>query len=98
MPKIFWIDNSLGIYIPKAFARSFASRDTEVTGVSAAEWAALDAGPDHPEYWDAWADVLDNARVKLDDKEYFVHQEGDCWLVPVGGEGEEEEEEEGMRS
>ena len=38
-------------------------------------------------YWDVWEIVVNNA-VVTDDKgqEYFVYQDGDCWLIEKGAE------------
>lgn len=84
---LLWLNDSRGIYIPRDFAASFVDRDKHVSGVSAENWAILDAGPDHEWYWDAWTEVCDDARIAGDDGvEYFVYQDGDCWLVPKGME------------
>jgi hypothetical protein len=82
-----WLSGDRGQYIPRDFAQSFKDRDTAVTGVSAEDWTILEAGPDHADYWDAWDEVFNNARVTLDGTEYFLHQDGDLcdlWLVPEG--------------
>jgi len=101
---ILWLSDSRGIYIPRDFATSFADRNRDVTGVSEDEWTCLENGPDHAEtgeaYWDVWNDVVGNARLvdNYDSTimrhgkavEYFVWQDGDCWLVPVGMEFDED--------
>lgn len=88
---LLWLSDARGIYIPRDFANSFANRDRDVSGVSAEDWAVLEAGPDHEFYWDVWNSVCDDARI-TDSKAgitYFVYQEGDCWLVPEGSEWDE---------
>ena len=84
---LLWLSDARGICIPRDFAASFADRAKSVSGVSDEDWSILEAGPDHEWYWEAWAKVCDNAKV-TDDKgnAYFVYQDGDCWLVPVGME------------
>ena len=88
---ILWLSDGHGQYIPQLFAKSFQDRAKNVEGVSDDDWAALDAGPDHSEYWDAWSDVIDNAIVTDDAGQTFrVYQDGDCWLVPIGMTWDEE--------
>lgn len=82
---MLWLSDNRGVYIPRDFANSFADRAKHVTGVDAETWSILESGPDHEFYWDAWADVLDNATVTDDHGNTFtVHQDGDCWLIPTG--------------
>ena len=86
MPRvILWLTDARGIYIPRDFASSFDDRDQRVSGVTAEDWETLDAGPDHQYYWETWDDVLNNAVVTdLEGNRYFLNQDGDLWLVPVG--------------
>jgi hypothetical protein len=79
-----WLSDSRGIYIPRDFALSFNDRAEAVRGVSAEDWAILEAGPDHAHYWDTWEEVLNDAIVTMDGTEYFLHQDGDLWLIPDG--------------
>jgi hypothetical protein len=86
---ILILNDAHGINLPRAFTTNVARERVE--HVSDEDWAILQAGPDHREYWDAWADVCDKA-VLTDDKgeKYFVNQDGDCWLIPVGMTWDEE--------
>lgn len=64
-PEIMlWLDDHRGQYIPRDFANSFADRAQSVTGVTAEDWATLEAGPDVDWYWEAWANVIDNATIR----------------------------------
>jgi hypothetical protein len=84
---LLWLSDSRGVYIPRDFAASFNDRSKAVAGVSAEDWAVLDAGPDHALYWDAWTDVGADAVVTDEHGHtYFVWQDGDCWLIPTGME------------
>jgi len=87
-PEIMlWLSDARGQYIPRDFANSFADRSRHVRGVDGGTWETLESGPDHEWYWDAWSDVCDNAVVTDENgREYFIHQDGDCWLVPKGME------------
>lgn len=100
---MLWLEDTRGIYIPQAFAKSFRDREKDVAGVSPESWATLEVGPEDEWYWDIWDSVRDNAIVTDEHgNKYTVYQEGHCWLVPVGmqwaddGEGfkwpDEEEE------
>lgn len=82
---MLWLSDSRGVYIPRDFANSFADRAKSVTGVSDEDWSTLESGPDTEWYWEAWDSVLNNAVVTDEHGNKFtVHQDGDCWLVPVG--------------
>lgn len=75
------VDGARGIYVPQYFAQT-TPRDL-LSGVSEEDWAILEAGPDHEWYWDTWDDVLGNASITGDDGTvYYLHQDGDLWLVP----------------
>lgn len=80
---ILYASDQHGIYIPEYFARSI-KRD-HVKGVE--DWSVLEAGPFHDDYWDVWDEVLSDAEI-TDDKGnvYFLHQDGDLWLIPRGME------------
>ena len=74
------IDENRGIYIPQKFAEGFAGwRDIDEDALG-----ILREGPDHPEYMEAWDDVLDTATWT--DKrgiQFRLEQDGDLWVVPV---------------
>ncbi len=73
-----------GIYIPRDFARDMDR--AALRNVTDEELAILD-DPDHESYWDVWSEVLDRARiVDMSGKEWFLYQDGDCWLIEVGAE------------
>jgi len=84
---LLWLSDARGIYIPRDFATSFVDRAKAVSGVSEEDWAILEAGPDHELYWDNWTDVCEYATATDENGiEYFVYQDGDCWLIPKGME------------
>jgi hypothetical protein len=99
---LLWLSDARGRYIPRDFANSFADRAKSVTGVSDEDWAILEAGPDvvdsdgqHVEryYWDTWTDVEQNAIVTDENGvKYRIRQDGDCWLIPIGMEWNDETE------
>jgi hypothetical protein len=82
---ILWLNDARGIYIPRDFATSFKERDKYVTSVNDEDWAVLEAGPDHVDYWDTWQEVEMFAHIINDDGVVFtVHHDGDVWLIPEG--------------
>jgi len=83
-----WLSDSLGQYIPRDFTTTLDR--VRVAEVDDEDWMALEAGPDHEHYWDAWLEVERKALIVLDDGVYRIHQEGDCWLIPVGMEWDHE--------
>lgn len=90
---LLWLSDALGVYIPRAFANSFNDRSKHVTGVSDEDWAILEVGPEHEQYWDAWLEVCEKAVVTDENGvKYFLNQDGDLWLVPDGMIWDEEQE------
>lgn len=89
---MLWLSDARGIFIPRDFALSFAHRGRDVTGVDDADWAVLEAGPDHADYWDVWADVSMDAVVAHEGRRWRVWHDGDCWLVPEGMEWDDDAE------
>lgn len=97
---LLWLNDARGQYIPRDFATSFADRAKAVSGVTGEQWAILEHGPeggldskDGPNdlYWDVWEEVCDSASITDDQGvQFFVYQDGDCWLIPVGMEWSDE--------
>ena len=79
---ILYADSSRGVYIPQHFAESI--KREFVTGVSEQDWQDLTLDPygeDSDILWDVWSEVLDNARVHYNGKEYLLFQDGDLFLM-----------------
>jgi hypothetical protein len=72
------ISDRNGAYIPQIFARDFDL--SEYDGISG--WDAITcADPDNESYWDAWANILDNATLTTPEGyTYRLHQDGDLWI------------------
>lgn len=84
---VLLLSDARGIYIPCDFARAFIDRAKSVANVTAEQWAILDAGPEHPEYWETWDEVLNYAVVTdANGVKYLLFQDGNLWLVPRGME------------
>jgi hypothetical protein len=79
---ILLLSDARGVYIPRDFT-SFIDF-TRVRNVTPDDYAILAIGPDHREYWEAWCTILDNAIVTdTDGNEYYLHQDGDLWAIPI---------------
>lgn len=90
---MLWLSDARGRYIPRDFATSFADRAKHVAGVTDEQWAILEAGPSHDDYWEAWQEVCDSAIVTDEHGTAFrIHQDGDCWLIPDGMEWSDTDE------
>jgi hypothetical protein len=75
-----YADGNRGIYIPQHFAESVHRE--YVTGVSDEDWKTLEEGPDAEWYWDAWNNVLSNAKITAPDgREGYLWQDGDLWVI-----------------
>jgi hypothetical protein len=86
---ICFLRDARGIFLPRDFTCNVER--SLVANVSDEDWAALEAGPDHTDYLDAWSDVCDSAIVTdIKGVKYHVYQDGDCWLIPVGMTWDEE--------
>ena len=73
-----YADDNRGIYIPQYFAESCAEG---WQGIKDEDREILLAGPEHELYWDAWCDVLDNARYTDHRGTWTLWQDGDLWVV-----------------
>ena len=74
------VDESRGLYIPQAFINRYVGWE----GISDENSDILRAGPDHPEYMEAWDEVLENATwVDGQGIKFRLEQDGDLWAVPV---------------
>ena len=92
-PEIqLYLSDARGVYLPRDFADDTIRNCVE--GVSNEDWQTLKDGPDGEWYWEAWISVCDNAVLTdpITNVEYRVEQDGDCWLIPVGMEWNEEED------
>ena len=72
------IGDNQGIFIPQSFAERYGDNWFLVNS------DALDIvkeGPNHPEYWDAWSDVLDDATLTDNNNNIWrLYQDGDLWM------------------
>lgn len=85
-------EDALGIYIPQRFAKDMPC--TRIFNVASSDLAALREGPPggalnegegHPDYWEIWDEVLDNAILAAQDGSiyYRLEQDGHLWAIPT---------------
>lgn len=68
-----------GVYIPQSFAEN---NSYEWLGLLDEDIRILNSGPDHPEYWDAWNDVIGSAfLIDTQGNKWHLWQDGDLWAV-----------------
>ncbi len=81
------VDNHHGVYIPQTFAEwyGYGSPDGELfkgRTLSLQDTVILKAGPDHPDYWDYWAAILDEwCWTDADGVRWSLYQDMDLFMV-----------------
>ena len=95
-PRTYWsaveektvvlIDGQYGVYIPQMFAKSYIE-DKRWIGMEEGDIKVLLIGPDGPEYWDAWDQVMDKAHyVDKDGRDWKLWQDGDLFAYTGDGD------------
>lgn len=82
------IDSNRGIYVPQTFGTNFSIAQTFRTnfytsweGITEDDRQTLQNGPDDEFYWEAWDQVLNNAKWTCNGYTWRLHQDGDVWAV-----------------
>jgi hypothetical protein len=87
------IDSGCGIYTPQVFAQSYnnAKNFTNYNPQLRDNLDSLSLPNSHMEddYFEIWEEVLNNARMIIDEGEYYLYEIEDLWAVPVGYKDEE---------
>lgn len=88
---ILLVSDHHGIFVPAIFTCKVSYHT--LSHVNYDDYAAIGYGPDHLEYWEAWESILNTAIVKslVTGQEYYLWQDGDLWLIPVGEQVDIEE-------
>jgi len=83
---VLYSDAARGIYIPQHFARTVNM--LSLYGYTVEDFNAIYEGPDHPDYWSAWDDILRCVYLFDSDTKqtYRLHHDDDLWLMPVDHE------------
>lgn len=94
--SILFIDGANGLYIPQIFFERVT--EDEITWHCdediKEDILKICKDPYHDHYWEAWDDACQWVIVTINDTEYYPHHEMDLWLVPVGAEWPEQDEDE----
>ncbi len=72
------LDGSRGRYVPHQFV---ISGWAEKMNVCPKDQKILKEGPDNPDYWETWDDVVATATFTENGNKYGLEQEGDLFLV-----------------
>lgn len=75
---ILAVDSHYGIYAPQLFFAQYA----RYFDTAPQQWEEL-KDPNHPEYWEAWDELLSDATLTIEGNQYRVEQNGDIWLIPA---------------
>lgn len=73
------IDGCNGQYCAQRFAENFDL--TLWSGIDPEEIGILLIGPDHPDYWETWDDVMSNASFTHDGHTWTLTQDSDVWAL-----------------
>jgi len=83
------IDDHHGIYVIQSFCKAYEAYITNMDEVRE-DFAICLQGPDHEDYLDAWADLVDNVKITDDNGGKFyvgnLGESGDLWAIPEGYE------------
>ena len=74
------LSDARGHNIPRDFIANF---DITLWGIDPESWEAntCAAGPEEEGYWDAWAEICDQAEYKQGEYVWVLHQDGDLWAI-----------------
>lgn len=76
--QVCLIDGCHGIYVPREFVLGHNMSDW---GVSNENMMIILAGPDGEYYWEAWDEILNDAKIIIDGEEWRLAQDGDLFAV-----------------
>jgi hypothetical protein len=84
---ILLLDGQHGIYIPQLFAQNYPEVITNMDEVKD-DFETIKRGPDDEYYWEAWDNVLNNAKVKdVKGNPGTLYQDDDLWFIDDTDEG-----------
>lgn len=89
------VDSCHGQYMPQRFAINYDlenkfDSDGKWYGSDAFDLSTIEDGPDNPDYWEAWDNILSSTNFKQDGYTWHLHQDGDLWAYCVELMTEEE--------
>ncbi len=82
------VDDLHGIYVPQTFAEQISGigpENVQAWGISPEDNRTLLSGPETPDYWETWDDILRDAkRTIADGSIYHLQQSGHLFAVLEG--------------
>ena len=79
------VNDHHGIYIAQVFCKTYPAYITNMDEVKE-DFAICLEGPDHPEYWEAWEELMDKVQFTDDKGGKFtlgnLGESGDLWAIP----------------
>ena len=95
LPKgsVLAYSDSRGQFIPAAFCEDYKDNEAIIIVGHEPDWKTLE-GPNQDWYWDEWNIVQNSTYLyaKLSGILYTIHQDGDCWFIPMVERVEEKAE------
>ena len=79
------LDGARGQFLPQAYAQHYRHVGG-IYGIDDDAWDILAVGPEHEQYWDTWADVLDTAELHSNEGTFTLHQDGDLYAIESGAQ------------
>jgi len=74
------LDGNRGIYLPQDFTRKYDLDDCG-PDIDPEDWAIVENGPDEEFYWEAWDNILENARILADGHFWGLWQDQDLFAI-----------------
>ena len=75
---IHLVNSAHGVYVPQVFA---GMAECSEWVIDPDDLAIITAGPDYPDYREAWESILNNAHIQVGGFKYTLHQDGDLWAI-----------------
>lgn len=84
------VNGSHGVYVPCVFVNNFLKDDAgNIDPAKCTNWSIFiddavllaDGESCKANYWDTWADILNNAKIIIDGKTFSLYQDDDLWAI-----------------
>ena len=91
------LSDSRGVYIPRDFTQEFKLEMFGFTNERIEYYKKELSNPwKNEHYWEVWEELINNAVLTQDEKEFYLYQEGNLWLLCYDEMSEDEKENFGM--
>jgi hypothetical protein len=86
------IDSGYGKYTPQVFAQRY-NKEVNFSNYAdikeCLDVLCLPQSPDRDDYYEVWENVLNHAKMVIDEVECYLYQPEDLWVVAVGYKSDE---------